>query len=278
MSTPWLNVNPLKRSLRAGRRAVGCMLVEIRQTAVMRLLANAGLDFVIIDNEHGPFTIETIADLSREAVLLGITPIVRVPDLSYASVTRPLDAGALGIMIPRVRERHEVEEVVRMAKYPPAGIRGSVMARGHTNFLGGPVGPAMGAMNEETMVVVQIETREAFERVDSILSVPGVDVGFIGPNDLSIALGMPGEMERPEFVRALETIRDACRAGGVAPAIQMNDVIRASHWAARGMQMLSFSSEAGMLTQAARDARAAIDAAAEHAAGQGPGRPARGLS
>jgi len=253
VSTPWLNPNPLKRSLRAGKPAVGCMLVEMRQPSVMRLLANAGFDFVIIDNEHGPFTIETIADLSREAVLLGITPIVRVPDTSYASVTRPLDAGAQGVMIPRIKERAEVLEVVAAVKYPPAGRRGSVMARGHTNFLGGPVAPAMAAMNEETMIVIQIETREALEQLEGILSVPGVDVGFIGPNDLSIALGMPGEMENPAFVGALERIQAACRARGVAPAIQMNDLDRAAHWASHGMQMLSVSSEAGLLTQAGKD-------------------------
>src|SRR6185503_10151161 len=101
-------------------------VVEFRQPAVMTLLANAGLDFVLIDNEHGPFSIETIADLSRAARGAGITPIVRVPELTYAHVVQPLDAGAQGIMLPRVTNRDQVELCVACMKYVPQGRRGAV--------------------------------------------------------------------------------------------------------------------------------------------------------
>jgi 2-keto-3-deoxy-L-rhamnonate aldolase RhmA len=215
---------------------------------VGQILANAGFDFVIIDNEHGPFSIESIAELSRAARMAGVTPIVRVPDLTYAHITQPLDAGAQGIMAPRITAASQVEDVVQIMKYPPWGRRGSVMARGHTNFLSGSVSAAMDAMNKETMVVVQIETREAVEQLDPILSVQGVDVALVGPNDLSIALGIPGKMDDPHFVATIERVIEACRRHQVIPAIHINDLDRAVAWARKGMRLVSVGSEISFLT------------------------------
>jgi len=258
MNTPWFTPNRLKRDLRAGKSAVGTMLVEIRQPAVMQFLANAGFDFVLIDNEHGPFTIETIADLSRAARSAGITPIVRIPDLTYAAITQPLDAGAQGIMAPRIINSAEVLSVLQMMKYPPVGRRGSVMARGHTNFQSGPVGEAMQAMNDETLLIVQVETREALDRIEEILAVPGVDVALVGPNDLSIALGKPGNLDDPSFIQAIERTIAACRTRGVVPAIHVNDIERAASWARKGMRLVSISSEAGLMISAGGHAAEAV--------------------
>ena len=124
--------NRLKQLLRQGKSAIGTMLVEVRQGSVMQVLSNAGLDFVIIDNEHGAFNIETISNLSRAARQVGVTPVVRVPEWSYAHVVQPLDAGAQAIMAPRITEPGQVKEILQMMKYPPVGRRGSVVARGHT--------------------------------------------------------------------------------------------------------------------------------------------------
>ncbi len=109
--------NRIKHALRDGQSVVGTMLAEIRQPAVIQLLANAGFDFVIIDNEHGPFNIETIADLSRTAKYLGLTPLVRVPDLAYPHIAQSLDVGAQGIMLPRVYNAQQVREAVQIMKY-----------------------------------------------------------------------------------------------------------------------------------------------------------------
>jgi 2-keto-3-deoxy-L-rhamnonate aldolase RhmA len=234
------------------------MIVETRQTSVVQWLANSGFDFVLIDAEHGPFSIETIADLSRTARLLGITPIVRVPDLTYAAITQPLDAGAQGIMAPRITAPEQVEEIVRAMKYPPAGRRGSVMARGHTNFHTGPIDEAMQTLNEESLLVAQIETREAIGQIDSILGVPGVDVGLVGPTDLSVALGKPGRFEDPVLVSAIEKAIEACVRHSVVPAIHVNELERAAFWARKGMQMVSISSEAGLMMKAGREITSAL--------------------
>lgn len=246
--------NRLRTRLAAGATVVGTMLVEIRQTGVMTLLANAGFDFVLIDNEHGPFTIETIADLSRAARDQGLTPIVRVPELTYAHVVQPLDGGAQGIMLPRVTERAQVELCIRYMKYPPAGRRGAVLGRGHTGLRGGPLTEVLEGLNRESFLIVQVETAEAVERLDDILSVPGVDAALIGPTDLSLALGVPGQMDAPVLVQAIERTIAACTRHGVIPAIHTNDTAMTTAWAQRGMRLVSINSEAGHLVAGASQA------------------------
>lgn len=246
--------NRLRRKLAEGQLCVGTMAVEFRQASVMTLLAQGGLDFVLLDNEHGPFSIETLADLARAARGVGVTPIVRVPELSYAHVVQPLDAGAQGIMLPRVTDRAQVEQVVRWMKYAPEGRRGAVLGRGHTDFAGGPLADTLAALNRESFLVVQIETAEAVERLEAILSVPGVDAALVGPTDLSLALGVPGKLEDPVLVRAVEAVMAACEKHGVIAAIHTNDVKLTTSWARRGMRMVSINSEAGLLVAGVRGA------------------------
>ena len=242
--------NLTKRALAEGRAVLGTMVAEIRQPTIMQLLVNGGFDFAIIDNEHGPFNIETIADLSRTAVALGITPIVRVPDIAYPYIAQALDGGAQGIMAPRIYTAAQTKQVVDTVKYPPFGQRGSAMNRGQTTFRGGNVIEMMEEANQESLVIIQIETGEALESIDEIVSVPGVDVAFIGPNDLSIALGVPGQTTSSVLVDAVERVMDACVRHGVTPAIQMNDMKLAIHWAEQGFRMLSYSAETSLLTSA----------------------------
>lgn len=242
--------NPLRQALCAGNTVLGTMVAEIRQPAIMQLLAIAGFNFTIIDNEHGPFNIETIADLSRAGRAYGITPIVRVPELSYTYLAQSLDVGAQGIMLPRVYTIEQVKEAIQIVKYPPAGQRGNALNRGHTNFQGGPVLDIMARANQENLTVIQIETKEALEQVDAIAAVPGVDVLFIGPNDLSISLGVAGPPTSPTMVAAIEKIVAACQRHGIYCAIQLADVNLARHWAANGIPMISYSAEASLLINA----------------------------
>lgn len=250
--------NRLRQKLADGHLAIGTMVAEIRQTSVMQCLANAGFDWVIVDNEHGVFNPETIADLSRTARALGVTPIVRVPVVTYEQIAQALDGGAQGIMLPRITSPEQVRLAIQCAKYAPAGGRGSALGRGHTALRSGNVVEMMADSNRETFVVVQIETREAVDCLDDLLSVPGVDAGLIGPNDLSIALGVPGRMRDAALETAIEATMAACVRCGVHPAIHTNDVQLTAEWARRGMHMVSISSDVGFLQQAARTAVAEI--------------------
>jgi len=249
---------PLRQKLEAGQTVIGTMVVEIRQPAIMTWLAHSGFDFAIIDNEHGPFPIDAIADLSRAGRAVGVTPIVRVPELTYAHVTQPLDAGAQGIMLPRVTHRGQVEECLGYMKYRPTGRRGSVLARGHTDFRGGPLAETLAAMNQMTFLIVQVETAEAVDALDDILSVPGIDAALVGPTDLSLALGVPGQLDDPTLTAAIEKTLAACTRHGIVPAIHTNEVDRTAAWARRGMRLVSINSEAGLLMMGAGAAVQAI--------------------
>lgn len=252
--------NRLRASLQAGRLCVGTMLVEVRQASIMSILANSGFDFVLIDNEHGQFGMETIADLSRTARSEGVTPIVRVPELTYAYVAQSLDGGGQGIMLPRVTSPEQVEECLRYMKYTPEGRRGAVLARGHTAFRTGPLLDTLSALNRESFLVVQVETAEAVERLDEILAITGVDAALVGPTDLSVSLGVGGQMDHPVLVQAIERTLEACGRRGVVPAIHTNDTAMTAAWARRGMRMVSINSEVGLLTWAGRQANSAIRA------------------
>lgn len=258
MSQAIVAPNLLKRALQEGKSLVGTMITEIRQPSVVQILVNAGFDFTIIDNEHGAFNIETIADLSRTAVSLGLTPIVRIPDLTYPYVAQTLDAGAQGIMVPRVSNVQQVREAVQMMKYPPMGMRGNALSRGYTRFLGGAVNEVMAACNEETLLVIQIETRGSLDSLDEILAVPGVDIALIGPTDLSIALGVTGQMDHPELQAAIRGVIDTCRRHNVYPALHMNDVKLAAYWAKQGMRLLSSNGEVGLLIKGGLEVSTAI--------------------
>ncbi|MBI3586020.1 MAG: hypothetical protein HY088_02690 [Ignavibacteriales bacterium] len=263
MSQSIIPPNKLKRALKEGKNLIGTMLVEIRQPAVMQFLANAGFDFVLIDNEHGPFNLETIAELSRAAKFVGLTPIVRVPDITYTYVTQALDSGAQGVMIPRITNVQQVKDVIQMMKYPPAGKRGTVLGRGHTEFKSGSLAEMMATANEESLLVVQIETKQALDTIEEIISVPGVDVAFIGPTDLSVALGVPGAMNDPTLIAAIEKIIGVCRRHKIVTAIQANDLDFGISWAKKGVRMVSFNSEAGLMMKAGKDAVAAIGGVAK---------------
>ena len=236
------------------------MIAEIRQVSVMQALANTGFDWAIIDNEHGVFTNETIAELSRAGRWVGVTPIVRVPVLSYEQIAQALDGGAQGVMLPRVTSAAQVREAISVVKYPPAGRRGSALGRGHTEFRSGDVGQMMADANQESFVVVQIETQEAVDRLDEILAVPGVDAALIGPNDLAIALGVTGKMRDPVLVSAIDKTIAACTKHRVYPAIHTNDVALTGEWAKKGMRLVSISSEMGFLQKAGKEAVDAIRA------------------
>jgi 2-keto-3-deoxy-L-rhamnonate aldolase RhmA len=247
MSESIIPINRMKQALQNGQSLIGTMVAEIRQPAVMQLLVNAGFDFVIIDNEHGPFSIETIADLSRAARQLGLTPLVRVPDLAYPYLAQSLDAGAQGIMLPRVFDAGQVRQAVQMIKYPPVGIRGCALSRGFTDFKAGPLAENMASANEQTALIVQIETQMAVENIEEIVATPGVDIALIGPTDLSIALGVAGQMDSPKLHSAIEKLIETCQRHGVYPALHINDLQWAGYWAKKGMRLLSSNSETGLL-------------------------------
>jgi 2-keto-3-deoxy-L-rhamnonate aldolase RhmA len=244
--------NICRSKLKSGQFVLGTMLVHTRQPVVMNILEQAGYDFVIIDNEHGVFTNETISDLSVAARNANITPIVRVTDGTYTQVAQALDGGVQGIMLPRVYTVDQVQDVAKIMKYPPEGMRGCAAGRASNDFQRADVGEFMEGFNREGMLLVQVETTEILEHLDEVAAIDAVDVLFVGPNDLSIAFGVPGQVKDSRVTDACQRVIETCKKHGKTPGLQVNVADDLAGWKDRGMQMLSAGSEMGFLGAGAR--------------------------
>jgi 2-dehydro-3-deoxyglucarate aldolase/4-hydroxy-2-oxoheptanedioate aldolase len=254
----FIPTNHAKNILNSGGSVTGTFVVECRQPSIMQMLKNAGFDFVTIDNEHGAFSIETIADLSRTAVWLGLTPIVRIPENSYSHLCQTLDVGAQGLMVPRITHADQVRSIVRMIHYPPEGERGNAMERGLTQFRTGDVARALCDLEKEILLIIQIETRQALENLEEILSVKGVDAVLVGPNDLSISLGYPGHPDHPVVQESIQRIIQVCQAHRVTAGIHMGKIELAVYWASQGMRLVSTGSEVAFIQRAGAAAVSAL--------------------
>jgi len=248
-----MRINTVKKALAEGRLQLGCGWSNLRSPAIARILAAAGFHWTYVDAEHGGFGIESLQAICRDAVSAGISPLVRVADLQYSLIARALDIGADGIVLPRVESPELLERTVSWTKYPPVGIRGYGLTPLHLNHEAVTIAQAIEHMNANTMLVLQIETRRAVEAREELLSVPGIDAVMMGPVDLSISLGVPGDFQHPKMVEAMESVRDACLRHGVAPGTQTRTPELARFWKERGMKFLGCGTEAAMLLERARE-------------------------
>jgi 4-hydroxy-2-oxoheptanedioate aldolase len=232
--------NPVKEKLARGGAAVG-IFVGMSDPRLVEICGLAGFDYVLLDAEHSPFSERELEHLVRAAQVAAIPAFVRVPANRHEVILRIMDVGAWGVMIPQVKSRTEAEEAVAAVKYAPLGSRGSSVPR-----IAG-FGTAFGfrewteISNRESMVIIQIEHREAVENLDEILKVPGVDAFELGQADLSQSLGLPGATSDPkvrEYVdRAVKKILDAGRVLGDTTT----DPVEAAAFLDRGYRMVACS-------------------------------------
>lgn len=224
----------------------------MRSPATAQLLAAAGLDFLIVDMEHGAYNMETMADIVRMARLMAITPIVRVPDLSWERVGRILDAGAQGLMLPRVETVQQARDFVAYLKYPPAGRRGMASGLGNTDFQWVTTPDYINFANQETLVIIQIESKEAVANLDALVAVPGVDVCFIGPEDLSISLGLAGQQGHPQVASTIGQIIATTSQAARWPGIHTSDPAAIGSWHEQGVRFIAYASDIEFLYNGAR--------------------------
>jgi 2-keto-3-deoxy-L-rhamnonate aldolase RhmA len=242
----------LRRRVLAGECVYGTMIRQARDPGAPSIFAAAGYDFVFIDMEHGNYNMETVADLIRGAKSAGMATIIRVPRLETFFISRVLDAGAEGIMVPMTSTKEQAEEIVRYSKYTPLGQRGFGNQTGQTDYRPLKTLDFMKEANEHTLIVAQIETREAIENVDSILSVEGIDVGLIGPNDLSISLGIPDQMGSEILTKAIDKVVEMAKKKGKATGIHIGNIEAIKKWRAKGMTVLAYSTDIGFMYNASK--------------------------
>ena len=242
-----MRINKVKQALREGKVQLGTGFQQFRSQDVVRVLAAAGLDWAFLDAEHGGFDGETLQDLCRISGFVGFTPIIRVASLEYDLIARALDAGAMGVIFPRVEDPKVLEETVSWTKFPPVGIRGCGLTPLHIDFEPASIAQICTHFNEQCMNVLQIETVRAFEAREELLSVKHIDAVMVGPVDLSISLGVPGQFDHPKMVETMEKIIESCQKHGVAPGTQTRALPMAKFWRQKGMLFLGCGSEVSML-------------------------------
>ncbi len=252
--------NGAKAKLRGGGTAIGTMVSEMRSEEVAYVLAAAGFDFFVLDTEHGSADMETVQRLCRAGRSAGIAPLVRVTEIGYAPIARTLDAGALGLMVPHVETPEDARTIVRFAKYPPAGERGFGLRSAVTDYSGASVPAAIAWSNDETMLMAQVESRRCLDSLEEIAAVPGLDLLLVGPTDLSIALGVPGQLLHPTMEEAYRRVVDVARRHNLAAGLHPGDLKVVRRGRDLGMRCLMYSAEIRLLWTAAQDAVQAIRA------------------
>jgi 2-dehydro-3-deoxyglucarate aldolase/4-hydroxy-2-oxoheptanedioate aldolase len=196
--------NPVKRKLKNGQKTVGGFLQTLSPVAA-EIMAQAGFDWLIVDLEHAPGDFANLQAQLQAMNGSGVVPFARAPWNDMVAIKRILDTGVTGVLVPYVNTREEAEAAVAACKYPPQGVRGvagSPRAAGYT----GNTMPYLGTANEETIVMIAVETIEAVENLDEILEVDGLDGIFIGPVDLASSMGHLGDPGQPEVQEAIARI------------------------------------------------------------------------
>jgi 2-dehydro-3-deoxyglucarate aldolase len=241
--------NLVKQKLKAGKPSVGTW-VGMANPDIAEQLSGMGFDWLVFDVEHGVFGFPDVQKMmqgmSRSSDCM---PMVRVPFNEPVYFKWAFDVGATGVVVPLVNTKEEAQMAIRAAKYPPMGIRGCGPRRAsryYTEFE-----PYVKSANDETLVVVMIETQQAVDNVDEILSVEGVDATFVGPDDLSLNLGIFLQKQHPRFKAALEKVLEACKRHGVAPGMHcsQNNI---SDAIAQGFQFVALNDDDTFLQMGAQ--------------------------
>jgi 2-dehydro-3-deoxyglucarate aldolase/4-hydroxy-2-oxoheptanedioate aldolase len=245
--------NRVKRALQGGGTSLGTMVFEFPSTGIARIAAEAGADFVIYDMEHTGWSIETIRGLIATSRAANTVPMVRVPATEYNLIARPLDVGAMGIMVPMVESAEQAKKIVDSAKYPPDGKRGAAFGVAHDDYPGGDIIAKMASANDEIFLMAQIETGTGIENVDAIASVDGIDCLWIGHFDLTNFLGIPGQFTHPLFLKSVQSVLDACRKHGKIPGIMCGDVATGQGQLKQGFRILAYSGDLWIYQQGLRE-------------------------
>ena len=245
--------NPVAEKLRAGEVSIGSWL-NLASPLAAELMASDGFEWLTVDLEHGPWGLDEAVNAFRAIEARGAVPLARTWSHQPEIIARILDAGALGIVVPHVSNRAQAEALVQAVRYPPLGQRSSGTGRGRV------FDDYFEAANEAILLIPQIEDPEGIENAEAIMSVPGIDVGFLGPSDLALAMGLrPQETAgSAEHQAMLLRFLEACRRVGKPAGLPVTNAEAANDWIARGFQMIDLSNDVALLRGAVRAQLGAI--------------------
>ena len=253
--------NQVKAKMLKGEKTLGTFF-ETGSTTVAECLGLGGLDYIIIDNEHGPYNPQSTLEFVRAARLYGVTPFARVPETSREAILRQLDVGVMGLVIPDVRTVQEVEKIVEYGKYLPLGKRGVAPTAGsgfwYEEYATQGLEHYFEVSNRETMLLPQCETVECLNSLEEILRVDGIDGIYVGPFDLSTAMGKPAQFGDPEVRDAIRHIQGVCADAGKFSFIFAGNEAVAKEDFALGYGSVTLGMDATILTNAVKAHVAAL--------------------
>jgi len=258
-----VNENAYRARAERGEVQIGTWITMIRTPGILTLLQAAGLDFVRVDMEHSSFSMETVADMATLARALDFPMVVRPPEGNREWITRLLDAGVWNLHIPQVDTPEQAAEVGVASRYAPLGERGACPMGPHTDYRQRPPGEHMTLANERVHVTIMLETKQAFDRLDEIASVPNIDAMTIGPTDLAQNLGVLGTPSQKAVLNEHRArLVEAARKHGKHVAMIADGLESAREMIAMGATIVNFSSETAVLRSGYATAVAAIRAPA----------------
>ena len=243
-------VASFKAAMDSDKGALGPFMI-CTDPAMVEAAGHAGYDFVLLDMEHGTTTFETLPNLIRAANVSGVCPVVRVPRGTDIWIDQALDVGAGAVMIPQIDTAEQARAAVSAAKFSPVGSRGTCRFVRSAGF-GAIPGSEYFSKAQETVVIVQAEGKKAVENLDEILDVPGIDVVFVGPYDLSSSLGHVGEINHPEVIECIKGIIAKASAKGVKIGCFADTVEGGKKWRDLGGKFIGCGCDFDIFMRAAR--------------------------
>jgi 2-keto-3-deoxy-L-rhamnonate aldolase RhmA len=245
--------NSLRNRLRSSREPCFGTWISSSSLVCLDALRGAGFEWFMIDTEHAPVNPETLAAMVSLLGEGGPTPLVRVGSVDQYLVKQALDSGSHGILVPLVNTEVQARSAVAFAKYPPDGVRGAAAAA--ASRYGTELASYLRTANAETMVGVQIETTEALENLDAIAGVNGVDILFVGPQDLTLSLGLLDDRKDPRVREAMRTVVEACEKHGKVPGTLVINPDEKRTAVELGFRFISLASDVRFLLDGARSYR-----------------------
>ncbi|MDA1330601.1 MAG: aldolase/citrate lyase family protein [Chloroflexi bacterium] len=243
----------LKQQFKAGAVLVGGTGTEYLRPSLVKLYKQAGFDFLYIEYEHCFFSMTTLADTVLCARDNGLPVIAKTPQLERAEVAKLLESGIVGIQLPRTESRADVETLRSYLKFPPYGTRAIAPGYGSSGYVQPPDwGAWMREQNEETCLVVHIETRRGYEHAEEIISTTGVDMVYVGPGDFSIEMGHPGDYDHPDVAGPLREILAICKKYKVPFGTTASSPAAAGQLVKLGAQFFEASDELALILEAAQ--------------------------
>ena len=239
--------NTTKERLKDGGLVYGTSLGGCLEPELPIVLAAAGLDFFFIDTEHSTTTYAQVQRLCRTGRGAGVIPLVRVTQNEPWLISRALDVGAMGIIVPRIHSAAEARAAMDALKFPPLGHRGYGLGSIVTDLRGISAQEEVNSANRETMAVMMIESQQGLRAVEEIAAVPEIDVLFVGPYDLSLALGILEQFDNPVFWKAVEKVIQAGENAGIAVGLQSKNIPMLTRAREMGARFMIYSSDFSVL-------------------------------